>query len=368
MAEELLLSAAHGEKVVRLILFTVCTNNQEYQSQRSFLEQWVSAHFASPRPIVSLVAQKPLVGELVLEVHSLPETISAEMAATDSEIAQKADVTIEERFTSSARYLRITGHNYREVIAGGLCADDLNLPVRKQSEQAFRKAEEILEAEQMNFGDIVRQWNYLEGITDVANGNQCYQDFNDIRSQFYTFSEWVSGYPAATGIGTQHGGVLIDFNAVCGEIEIIPLDNDWQRAAHVYSDEVLISHRASKEKETPKFERGKSLSDHQQEMIYISGTAAIRGEESMVTGDVLSQTEITLENIQHLIGLKEGRERLPEQSCKLELLRVYLKYEADASVVKEDLDKLCPDVPVAYLYADVCREELLVEIEGIAYL
>jgi hypothetical protein len=32
------------------------------------------------------------------------------------------------------------------------------------------------------------------------------------------------------------------------------------------------------------------------------------------------------------------------------------------------MDKLCPDVPIVYLYADVCREELLVEIEGIAYL
>ena len=142
----------------------------------------------------------------------------------------------------------------------------------------------------------------------------------------------------------------------------------WQRAAHVYSDEVLISHRPDTEKGTPKFERGKSLSDHQQEVIYISGTAAIRGEESMVTGDVLWQTEITLENIQHLIGLEEGKEKLPEHSGKLELLRVYLKNEKDAQIVKEDMDKLCPGVPVAYLYADVCREELLVEIEGIAHL
>ena len=88
----------------------------------------------------------------------------------------------------------------------------------------------------------------------------------------------------------------------------------------------------------------------------------------MVTGDVLWQTEITLENIQHLIGLEEGKEKLPEHSGKLELLRVYLKNEKDAQIVKEDMDKLCPGVPVAYLYVDVCREELLVEIEGIAHL
>lgn len=47
------------------------------------------------------------------------------------------------------------------------------------------------------------------------------------------------------------------------------------------------------------------MSDRRQEVIYISGTAAIRGEESVTTGDVLLQTEITLENIQHLIGLEE---------------------------------------------------------------
>ena len=122
--------------------------------------------------------------------HSLPATAGEE-------------VTVEEQMTSSVRYLRVTSGHYREIIAGGLYADDLTLPVREQSEQVFGKAEEILKEEQMSFGDIVRQWNYLERITDIVHGNQCYQDFNDIRSQFYASSEWASGYPAATGIGTN---------------------------------------------------------------------------------------------------------------------------------------------------------------------
>lgn len=355
MAEELLLSALRTEKAVRLVFFTVCRNNGEYQLQRSFLEQWVDKHFASPRPLVSVVAQKPLDGELVLEVHSLP-------AVSDTE------PILEEKFTPSVRYLRITAENYREIIVGGLCAGDFNLSVREQSKEAFRKAEEILQAEQMCFGDIVRQWNYLQDITAVVQGNQCYQDFNDVRSRFYASSPWPSGYPAATGIGTQQGGIQIDFNAVKGEINIIPLDNDWQRPAHAYSDEVLISHHTDRKKGTPKFERGKLLTKGQDAMIYISGTAAIRGEESVVDGDILSQTEVTLENILHLIGLKASKKHLPTHSGKLEMLRVYLKNEADARVVKEDLDRLCPDVPIAYLFADVCREELLIEIEGIACL
>lgn len=106
-------------------------------TQRSFLEQWVDNHFVSPRPVLSLVAQKPLVGELVMEVHSLPATVGEE-------------VTVEEQMASSVRYLRVTSGHYREIIAGGLYADDLTLPVREQSEQVFGKAEEILKAEQMS--------------------------------------------------------------------------------------------------------------------------------------------------------------------------------------------------------------------------
>ena len=123
MAEELLLSAVrgggqeHGGNVVRLVFFTFCEDNREYQLQRSFLEQWVDNHFVSTRPVLSLVAQKPLVGELVMEVHSLP--------TTDGE-----EVTVEEQMTSSVRYLRVTSGHYREIIAGGLYADDLTLPVR----------------------------------------------------------------------------------------------------------------------------------------------------------------------------------------------------------------------------------------------
>ena len=51
MAEELLLSAVrgegkeHGGKVVRLVFFTFCEDNREYQLQRSFLEQWVDNQF-----------------------------------------------------------------------------------------------------------------------------------------------------------------------------------------------------------------------------------------------------------------------------------------------------------------------------------
>ena len=89
MAEELLSSAVREERVVRLVLFTRCTDNQEYKFQRSFLEQWVERHFVSPRPGVSLVAQKPLVANLVLEVHSLVEAADEAVEAAVLVLAEE---------------------------------------------------------------------------------------------------------------------------------------------------------------------------------------------------------------------------------------------------------------------------------------
>ena len=46
-------------------------------------------------------------------------------------------------------------------------------------------------------------------------------------------------------------------------------------------------------------------------------------------------------------------------------LRVYIKNAADYDEVKATVDELYPQIPAVYTIADVCRDELLVEIEGI---
>lgn len=349
MAQDLLASAACKQGVIRLIFFSSCADNEEYLARRHYLKQLMETYFESPRPLISLIVQKPLVGELVMELHSL-NTVGTQ-------------VIVREIQTSFGHYLRIESKDYQEIVVGGLCGEDLNAPVCQQSQQAFEKVRQILEAENMDWGDIVRQWNYLERITEFCHGKQRYQDFNDIRSHFYSLSQWQRGYPAATGIGTQWGGIQIDFNAVKGDVNLLPLDNDWQRAAHVYSDEVLISGK----KETPKFERGKLVSDKEQGLIYISGTAAIRGEDS-IEGGILAQTRITMENILHLIEAEDVADETLFHSGKIEFLRVYLKDEEDVLSAKEEMDKHYSGIPTAYLCADVCREELLIEIEGIAGL
>ena len=50
----------------------------------------------------------------------------------------------------------------------------------------------------------------------------------------------------------------------------------------------------------------------------------------------------------------------------LVMLRVYLKNESDYEEARRGLESYGLNIPVSYLRAGVCREELLIEIEGIA--
>ncbi|MDD4033742.1 MAG: hypothetical protein PHS48_10910 [Bacteroidales bacterium] len=47
-------------------------------------------------------------------------------------------------------------------------------------------------------------------------------------------------------------------------------------------------------------------------------------------------------------------------------MRVYIKKPEFFDDVHTLIHNLYPEIPVAYLLADICRDELLVEIEGLA--
>ena len=102
-------------------------------------------------------------------------------------------------------------------------------------------------------------------------------------------------------------------------------------------------------------------------MIYISGTAAIRGEASLRT-DVVQQGVTTMENIDCLTSAEnQARHGVPTpKECEYEMLRVYVKHEAGWQQVEAWLRENYPCSDVAFVVADICREELLIEIEGIA--
>ena len=105
-------------------------------------------------------------------------------------------------------------------------------------------------------------------------------------------------------------------------------------------------------------------------MIFVSGTASIIDSESQHIEDPVKQTEQTLDNIAALIdGQNLDKHGIPGFSCglgNLECVRVYVKRPSEYKAIQQVCERRLPKVPILYTIADVCRPELLVEIEGIA--
>jgi enamine deaminase RidA (YjgF/YER057c/UK114 family) len=195
----------------------------------------------------------------------------------------------------------------------------------------------------------------------MHDGRQNYQEFNDARSRFYNSAEWTNGYPAATGIGTSCGGVMVEVYAIKGERVVnYAIDNPLQISAHSYSQKVLTGKTDEKERTTPKFERARLVGD----TVYISGTAAIKGEDSLSLDSTVGQTAETMQIIKKLVSPENIH--IATKDSKYTLLRVYIKNGATAHEVIKFMQENYPDTPKHYLEADVCRPELLVEIEGMA--
>jgi hypothetical protein len=118
-------------------------------------------------------------------------------------------------------------------------------------------------------------------------------------------------------------------------------------------------------KTTPKFERARYLELFGKKIIFISGTASIRGEHTVGTGDPAQQTEITIDNIKQLYSDKIlSKISTGDLVPKYGHARVYVKNKKDFAEIRRTFKTHFGNLPVVYIVADICRKDLLVEIEG----
>lgn len=250
------------------------------------------------------------------------------------------------------------------ILIGTLQANE-NPTCRENAEQAFRHMQDLLNENSFSMSKVIRQWNYIENILGFDSNEQRYQAFNNVRSKYYGTAFQQTGYPAATGIGTNRGGIIIEFVAIESKDAISkPVDNPEQIAAHAYSEKVLVGSEYVL-KTTPKFERARYLQLRNRKMIFISGTASIIGERTIGVGNPIEQTRITIENIRRLYS-PEILKTIGEAPLQASYghARVYVKNRKDYHAIKQTFERFYGQLPVVYIIADVCRDDLLVEIEG----
>ena len=331
--------------VTKLAIFSQSTNNCEYRQALASIDTVVKELFTTQPPLTSYIAQKTFNGGVTVEATYITDT----------------DAVIEYH----RNYRLISSKGCTEIITGGIIPRVAGGSTFEQSTDIFDGIAKMLASNGFKPSDIYRQWNYIPGITVLNDGSQNYQEFNDARSIFYGSDKWKNGYPAATGIGTSAGGVVVEICAIKGEgCTNLPIDNPLQIAAHNYSQQVLDGkvNKQLDERTTPKFERARLLGN----TVFISGTAAIKGECSNFSTNTVEQAAETMEIMDRLTS----RENIPVENkgSLYDLLRVYVKRECDISAVKEYMQRHYPAAQKHYLVADVCRPELLIEIEGVAHI
>ena len=354
-------SGTSFKDIIRQTVFVNAKNNAEYAATKQKFVQILDEQFDSSVPPTGFIGQPPEDDKLV----ALEVLVAVNMSSA---------YNIQYKNSEDVKYTVIQNTDMKEIHAVGLSASDLTEGTGEQANAAFGQMKAILQKEELEFSDIVRQWNYIEDIVGVKSENQGleqnYQQFNDIRSKYYNSDTFKNGYPAATGIGMKVGGVILDFVAFspANNISIHPVKNPHQIDAHQYSEQVLVG-GDSAQKTTPKFERAKVVSNNTVNEVFISGTAAILGQESINQQEIADQTYTTIQNINNLISfdnLKTNGVKIGEKSITPSYFRIYVKDSKDIPMVKKICNEYIGQVPALYLESDICRDNLVVEIEGLA--
>jgi len=256
--------------------------------------------------------------------------------------------------------------------------------------------------ERSSFPHLLRIWNYLDGINEGTGDMERYRQFCVGRARGLSLEETSAAagengvslrhYPAATGIGHQRRTHHVQVFWLAARHPGIAIENPRQVSAYRYP---RIHGPVS-----PHFSRATLAADG---TLLVSGTASIVGHASQHHDDALAQTEEILRNLTELRAQANNRvnERPNESANELDgdvgpahgaadpdapvragpvrtgpdpeyasgsnqgLMKVYLRDPALLTPVATHLRRSWPGHQILFLAGDICRHELLLEIEGI---
>jgi chorismate lyase/3-hydroxybenzoate synthase len=243
---------------------------------------------------------------------------------------------------------------------------------RADLHDATARAYRCLEAELRLRGTRhpVRLWNHIPGIHDPMGGGQDrYMAFN--AGRYEALSEWFGGQESfdtrvASASGIGHEGRDLVIHCLASDRPGQAVDNPRQVVPWRYSQKYGPL--------PPCFARATVIHPPSgSPLVLVGGTASIVGEESVHLGHLERQTGETLTNLAVLVHAAAGKSgaegvgRAAALACYREL-RVYYPDPERLEELQGLLADVFPAGTIEWVRADLCRAELLVEIEGVAEL
>ena len=229
-------------------------------------------------------------------------------------------------------------------------------PLHQATTQAYREICATLDAE--NYPYLLRVWNYLPDINRDSHGTERYRQFNTARQQVLRECgrSLAGNVPAASALGAASDSPVVVY-FLAGRTAPTFLENPRQVSAYHYPQQYG--------RHSPVFSRATLLRHSGGVALLISGTASIVGHRSLHIGDTAAQTRETLANIEALLAEANRVARGARFELGALAFKVYVRRPADLPVIKAELAAaLGAGTKVIYLQADICRQDLLVEIEA----
>ena len=232
-------------------------------------------------------------------------------------------------------------------------------------DQAAEKAYSLIFEQMQHWGYpyLLRTWNFFPEITSgaYADANN-YHLFCSGRAKAYTklSTTHAQPYPAATVIGIQQSGLYIYF--IASKENGVGIENPQQVSAFEYPP--------AYSQDPPLFSRALLHRNESQEILFVSGTASIAGHSTQYEGDVNRQTTMCLDNINNLVSASVNNHHFPKISLsEFSHFKVYIKNIDHLDTVRTHIQQLIGvNTPTYYLQGDMCRADLLVEVEGLAII
>jgi enamine deaminase RidA (YjgF/YER057c/UK114 family) len=227
----------------------------------------------------------------------------------------------------------------------GILPPDLTVSREAQTTAVFEGIEDALKDADMTFDNVARTWLYMDNILEW------YDPFNRARDAFFRSRKVYDGLvPASTGIGTAnlYGAAFtacaIAVKPKTDSTYVIPVESPLQCAALDYGSS---------------FARAVEIGTSEYRTLLISGTASIEpGGATAFVDDVEKQIQLTMDVVEGIL-----KSRGMDWSDAIRVI-MYLKKPEYLDVWNGWLKKNnLINLPLINIEADVCRDNLLVELE-----
>lgn len=233
----------------------------------------------------------------------------------------------------------------RHLLLGDLRPERLDQPRPAQARQAFALIETGLKAGGMGLRNLARTWLFIEDILSW------YGLFNDVRTQFFRERRIFEGVvPASTGVrGRNAAGAAV----LAGAWAAQPADGAFTLR------EVKSPRQCPAPNYGSSFSRAVELGTPDLRRLLVSGTASIAPDgRSVCPDDIEAQIDLTMEVVRAILVSR----RMDFPDCSR--VTAYFKRPADALFfeawrARQGLEQW----PVVCVAADICRDELLFELE-----